>query len=118
MKNVSWFRSALLGVSLVIPVVVVGCDSSQCSLGVSGAKRCSGYTSNGDFYYLEYNENEGWFYGSLFCGGAPQPGQGPDYTCGGDRGATGQGNDLVCVSHGPNPGVPGYEIAQDRVSCS
>lgn len=102
---------------LMAAVTVVGCNSNQCSLGVRGAQQCSGYTSSGDFYYLEYDEDEGWFYGSLWCGGAPEPGENPDFTCGGDRGVTGQGDDVVCVSHGPSPGVPGYEIPQDRVTC-
>ncbi len=116
MKKDSWFRSALLSVLLAVPVAVVGCDDNHCSLGVEGAKRCSGYTSGDDFYVLEYDA--GWFYGALWCGGRPQPGRQPDFTCGGNRGAQGQGNDLVCISYGPVPGALGQEIPQDRVSCS
>ncbi len=109
---------ALLALLLLVLVGAVGCDSNQCALGVRGAQQCSGYTSGGDFYFLEYNEDEGWFYGSLWCGGEPEAGTSPDFSCEGDRGAQGQGDSIVCVSHGPSPGVPGYEIPQDRVSCS
>ena len=108
---------SVLGLLSLVLLGAVGCGSNQCGLGVTGAKQCSGYTSGDDFYFLEYNENEGWFYGALWCGGQPEPGEPPDYTCGGDRGAQGQGDDVVCLSHGPSPGVPGTEIPQDRVSC-
>ena len=64
----------MLGVVLLVLFGAVGCDSNDCALGVKGAQSCSGYTSSGDFYFLEYNEDEQWFYGSLWCGGRPNPG--------------------------------------------
>lgn len=104
-------RGAMAMSLLLVSVGVVGCNKNHCSVGKKGAQQCSGYTDGGDLYYLEYNEDEGWFYGTLWCS------DGRTFSCEGDRGATGQGDDVVCVSYGPSPGVPGYEVPQDRVSC-
>ncbi len=86
-------------------------------MGAKGAQQCSGYTSGEDFYLLNYDPEREWFRGFLWCGGEPEGDELADFECSGNRGAQGQGDDVVCISHGPVPGQPGQSIDQERVSC-